>query len=257
MIRAFLFDLDGTLVQTEKLKALSYAIASQRLLGLDEPDQRAVEAYRAIVGSEREVASRFVMDQLGLEPELRSRMESEGADQPWSLLTTMRKSIYDEMVADPQVLRDNQWPHTIGLLRIVKEAGCRTALTTMSHREEALHVLRAIGLEETLDLVLARDDVTKPKPDPEIYLKALEILDVAPNEAMVLEDSPMGVRAAVAAGANVIALAAPFTTAGLHRDQVLPHAWVVHEPDELLDTVQRLMDDHDRTAHPTQETRGA
>ena len=49
MIRAITFDLDGTLVQSEKLKAQAYAIAVQRLRGLPEPDSRAVEAYREIV----------------------------------------------------------------------------------------------------------------------------------------------------------------------------------------------------------------
>ncbi|MQG76373.1 MAG: hypothetical protein FI703_03470 [SAR202 cluster bacterium] len=58
MIRAIMFDLDGTLVQSEKLKAQSYAIAAQRLLGSSEPDARAVEAYREIVGAERHVTSR-------------------------------------------------------------------------------------------------------------------------------------------------------------------------------------------------------
>ncbi len=50
LIRAIMFDLDGTLVQSEKLKAQSYAIAAQRILGLPEPDPRAIEAYREIVG---------------------------------------------------------------------------------------------------------------------------------------------------------------------------------------------------------------
>ena len=48
MIRAFLFDLDGTLVQTEKLKGLSYAIDVQRLLGLSQADQRAIDSYREV-----------------------------------------------------------------------------------------------------------------------------------------------------------------------------------------------------------------
>ena len=70
MIRAVIFDLDGTLVQSEKMKARSYAIAVQKLLGLSEPDPRAIEASRKIVGSSREVASRFVMKQLDLETKL-------------------------------------------------------------------------------------------------------------------------------------------------------------------------------------------
>ena len=60
-----MFDLDGTLVRSEKLKAQSYAIAAQRLLGLPEPDPRAIEAYREIVGAAGDVASRHIMDKLG------------------------------------------------------------------------------------------------------------------------------------------------------------------------------------------------
>ena len=58
MINAIMFDLDGTLVQSEKLKARSYAIAVQRLRQLPVPDDRAIEAYREIVGAARDVASR-------------------------------------------------------------------------------------------------------------------------------------------------------------------------------------------------------
>jgi len=61
MIKAIVFDLDGTLVQSEKLKAQSYAIAVQRLRGLAGPETRAVEAYREIVGASREVASRHIV----------------------------------------------------------------------------------------------------------------------------------------------------------------------------------------------------
>ncbi len=138
MIRAIMFDLDGTLVQSEKLKAQSYAIAAQRVLGLPEPDLRAIEAYREIVGAARDVASRHIMDRLGLESELSSLMTEYGASEPWGVLTAMREATYDDMVADPQVIRDNQWPHTIGLLRIARETYCRTGLATMSYREEAL-----------------------------------------------------------------------------------------------------------------------
>ncbi len=249
MIRAIMFDLDGTLVQSEKLKAQSYAIAAQRVLGLPEPDLRAIEAYREIVGAARDVASRHIMDRLGLESELSSLMTEYGASEPWGVLTAMREATYDDMVADPQVIRDNQWPHTIGLLRIARETYCRTGLATMSYREEALHILRALDLEQSLDLVLTREDVEQPKPDPEIYQLAAEKLEVPAEECLVLEDSPNGVRAGVAAGMNVIAVATPFTVAGLHSSQVLEHAWVVHDPEKLLDMVRDRVAQHNRTSH--------
>ncbi len=249
MIRAIMFDLDGTLLQSEKLKAQSYAIAAQRVRTLPEPDPQAVEAYREIVGAAREVASRHIMDRLGLEAELVPLMNEHGASEPWEVLTALRTAIYDDMVADPQVIRDNQWPHTVGLLRVARETYCRTGLATMSYREEALHVLRALDLEQTLDVVLTREDVEQPKPDPEIYRLAAEKLEVPPEECLVLEDSPNGVRAGVAAGMNVIAVAMPFTVAGLHSNQVLEHAWVVHDPEKLLEVVGDRIAEHNRTVH--------
>ena len=249
MIKAIMFDLDGTLVQSEKLKALSYAIAAQRLRQLADPDPRAIEAYREIVGASRDVASRHIMDTLELEALLRPLMDQHGVIQPLEVLSAMRKEIYDDMVADPHVLRDNQWPHTVDLLRVATEAGCRTALATMSYRQEALHVLGALDLERSLDVVLTREDVQQPKPDPEIYLLAAQKLDTDPVDCLVLEDSPNGVRAGVAAGMNVIAVATPFTMAGLRSSQVLDHAWVVHDSDALLDVVKDRIAEHNRTAH--------
>ncbi len=249
MIEAIMFDLDGTLIQSEKLKAQAYAIAAQRLLSLSEPDPRAIEAYRQIVGASREVASRHIMESLGLEVELRPLMAEYGASEAAEVLTAMRTAIYDSMVADPQVIRDNQWPHTVGLLRVARETYCQTALATMSFRSEVLHVLKSLDLEGTLNLVLTREDVEQPKPDPEIYLMASSMLEVAPQDCIVIEDSPNGVRAGVAAGMNVIAFATPFTIAGLHSSQVLEHPWVVHEPEKLLEVVRERVAEHNRTAH--------
>ena len=244
-----MFDLDGTLVQSEKMKALSYAIAVQRLRGLAEPDAKAIEAYREIVGASREVASRHVMESLGLEEELRPLLARYAASEAWEVLTAIRVAIYDQMVADPQVIRDNQWPHTVDLLQMAKEYFCCTALATMSNRKEALHVVRSLDLERSLDVIATREDVQQPKPDPEIYLLAARKLEVQPEECLVLEDSPNGVRAGVAAGMNVVAVATPFTIAALHSNQVLEHAWVVHDPATLLDTVRGRIEEHNRSAH--------
>ena len=62
MINVIIFDLDGTLMQSGNIKAQSYAIAVQRMRGLAEPEPRAIEAYREIVGSAGEVATRHVIE---------------------------------------------------------------------------------------------------------------------------------------------------------------------------------------------------
>jgi len=249
MIRAIVFDLDGVLVQSEKLKAQAYAITVQRLRSLAEPDPRAIEAYRTVVGAAREVAAEFIVDELGLEPDLRPAMKEYGVSEPWQALTKMRLAIYDDMVADPQVLRDNQWPHAVGMLRLAKETGCQTALATSSSREMTLHALRALDVERSLDLVLTREDVEKPKPDPEIYLLAAKKLDLSPKECLVIDDSPNGVRAGVAAGMSVIAFATPFTIKSLHESEVLGHDRILHDSDDLLEMVRQVIQDHERTVH--------
>ena len=249
MIRAMVFDMDGVLVQNEKLKALSVAMAVQRLRGLPEPDPAGIEAYRDMVGASREVVSRHIVDKLGLDADLRPLMAKYGASETWEVLGAMRRAIYDEMVADPQVVRDNQWPHTVDLLRVAKKNLCRTGLATLSARDEALHFVRALGLEEVLDVVLAREDVKRGKPDPEIYLLAAERLEVQPQECVVIEDSPNGVRAGLAAGMNVVAFGTPFTIDSLHSAGLVEDRWIVHDPDKLADVVQRRIDEHSRTAH--------
>ncbi len=87
-------------------------------------------------------------------------------------------------------------------------------------------MLRSLDLERSLDAVLTREDVQRPKPDAELYLLAAQRLNVPPQECLVLEDSPNGVRAGVAARMSVVAIATPLN----HSSQVLEHARVVRAP---------------------------
>ena len=121
MIKAIIFDLDGVLVQTEKLKSLAYAKAVQRIRGLPEPDSRASDSYREVVGAPRETTSTHVMNKLGLEADLRPLMAKYGVSRLVDALTAVRYEIYYEMVGDPQVIRDNQWPHAIDVLKVAKK----------------------------------------------------------------------------------------------------------------------------------------
>ena len=74
-------------------------------------------------------------------------------------------------------------------------------------------------------------------------------MGVQPQDCLVLEDSPNGVQAGVAAGMNVVAVATPFTVAGLHSGQLLDHHWVVHEPEKLVEVVRDRIAEHNRQAH--------
>ena len=73
----------------------------------------------------------------------------------------------------------------------------------------------------------------------------------------MIEDSPSGVRAGVAAGMNVIAFATPFTIKGLHDSKVLGHDRILHDSDELLKMVRQVVQEHERAVHGNDPGKGA
>ncbi|MEV5071716.1 HAD family phosphatase [Microbacterium sp. LMI12-1-1.1] len=103
------------------------------------------------------------------------------------------------------------------LLANLRDAGIKTGLVTMSMRRMAQTVVDLIDFE-AFDVVIAGDDATRPKPFPDPYLQACEVLGVAPHETVAIEDSPNGLRSAVASGAAVIGvpLMVSLTGAGAH-----------------------------------------
>jgi beta-phosphoglucomutase-like phosphatase (HAD superfamily) len=82
----------------------------------------------------------------------------------------------------------------------------RLAIVSGAAREEIVPVVAAAGLGELFATIVADDDVTRGKPDPESYLLALSALGAAPEETLVFEDTEAGVASAKAAGTRVVAL---------------------------------------------------
>lgn len=174
---ALLFDLDGTLVDTEALHLKAYgdifreagreidmAYYVARIAG------RSNEAILADAFPERPVGEHVVM-----------------ADRKEALY----RSFVAALAPTPGLNALLDWAERHGLPR---------AVVTNAPRANATHVLTALGVAERFDCVIASGEVARPKPDPEPYLTALERLGVAVPNAVVFEDSLSGVRAGVAAG---------------------------------------------------------
>jgi beta-phosphoglucomutase-like phosphatase (HAD superfamily) len=249
MIKVILFDLDGVLVQTEKLKALAYAKAIQRIRRLPSPDFNASNAYREVVGAPREIISTHVMKKMGLEEELRALMTKYRLTTPQDALTALRYEIYYEMVGDSQIIRDNQWPYTVDVLKVAKENGCLTGLATLSKRKDVTHVVNSLNLKSYLDVVITAEDVTKGKPDPQIYLLAAQKLGIPPKECLVLEDSVNGIKSGLAAGMSVVAIATPFTKPSIFASKIIEKSWIVRESKNVAKVVQKRIQEHNRIAH--------
>lgn len=166
MILAVIFDLDGTLVETEELKALSYARATVEL----RPELReaeVVEAFKEVVGLSRQEVAKGLLQRFGLEAAARARMAEFGVSSPWQAYVQVRQRLYEAMLADPAMLRRQQYPHNIALLHESRQQGCLVALASMSYCQQVRRVLEVLGLTDAFDFVASRDDVENGKPDVE------------------------------------------------------------------------------------------
>lgn len=252
MIKAMVFDLDGTLVQTERLKALSYARAAVELCPFGRAqdaldiltEAEVMEAFKEVVGLSRREVAKALIQRFALEETSRLRMAEFGVDTPWQAFVQVRMRFYDAMLADPEVLRDNQWPHNVSLLHQARQTGCKVGLATMSRCHQAQRVLEILNLRDAFDFVATRDDVERGKPDPEIYQLVAQELGVAPGECLVIEDSPSGVKAALAAGMHVVAVTTPFTRESLHQASLLPAGHIVDDPSKLAQVIEHVISHH-------------
>ena len=178
-VEAILFDMDGLVLDTEKLytrfwqeaaNALGYPMTKEQALGMRSLNRGAGLAkmqsyfgetvdYDAIRGKRIEMMDAFV--------------EKEGV--------TLKPGIHE-------------------LLAYLKEKGIKTAIATSSPLERTILYLSSVGLEKSFDELVSGYMVEKGKPEPDIYLYAAGKLGVEPSNCMVLEDSPAGILAAHRAG---------------------------------------------------------
>jgi HAD superfamily hydrolase (TIGR01509 family) len=179
-----LFDMDGTLVDSEKIWDLSLAELASRLGGELSPSARA-----AMVGSNLASALHLLHDDLGV---VGGDLDS---DSRWLLDRT--KHYFGHGLP---------WqPGARELLEAVRAAGIPTALVTSTHRDLVDVALRSIGAHY-FDVAVCGDEVSHNKPHPESYLTAAALLGAAPADCVAIEDSPTGIAAAEAAGCAVLAV---------------------------------------------------
>nr|AFD03356.1 HAD-superfamily hydrolase [uncultured bacterium W5-47b] len=232
MIKAIIFDLDGTLVQTEILKAHSYGRALEQLSNGRVNEDNVVNSFKELVGLSRNEVAKKLIEQYG-DNIVRDHIESENESLP-ELLIERRLNIYHNILSDPAILPKYSCRHNIKLLKTVMEKRFKTGLATMSNCEQVKKVLKIIKLEDHFDCIITRDEVNNAKPDPEIYLKMLEKLKVDKKEAIIIEDSVSGIKAALAAGIIVFAVTNSLTRDKVNNSRIIDSTFIINDRRGLI-----------------------
>ena len=198
-LRAIIFDVDGTLAETEELhrRAFNETFAAR---GLDWHWDR--DRYRELLqvtgGKER------------MAHDLAQRGLAAG-DHDIPALHRAKTDRYTDLMARGEIaLR----PGIADLIRSGREAGVRLAIATTTSRPNIDALVRAtLGREagDLFDAIAAGDEVRAKKPAPDVYLLALDRLGIPPEEAVALEDSVNGLMSARGAGLRCVVSPATYT----------------------------------------------
>jgi len=199
-----------------------------------------VAAFEDFVGLSRQEVAVGLMQRFGLEEAALARMGEFGVESPWQTFVRIRLGIYEALLSDSELVLAHRYPHNIALLRDVRRRGYPAALATQSQRKQALRVLEILGISDEFDVIVTREDIEHGKPDPEMHLLVARELGVEAGECLAIEDSPAGIRAALAAGAQAIAVTTDLTRQQFRDTEILDRSHVVDDPRVLPALVQRL-----------------
>ncbi|MBP3983567.1 HAD family phosphatase [Pseudoxanthomonas helianthi] len=178
---AVIFDMDGLMLDSERAMLRSWTAAAAETGRDIDPSQ-----WLRMVGHGDAVCLTI----------LEERMSAVQARE----LMARCQALYEMEMEAGLPLR----PGVLELLQWLAQRGIRCGVATSTHRPRAPRKLQAAGLADYFDAIATGNDVTKSKPAPDIYLLAAQRLGVAPARCLALEDSPTGVRAALAAGMHAV-----------------------------------------------------
>lgn len=231
MTKAVIFDLDGTLIQTEVLKARSYAKAIHQLTKGKIREEQVLDGFSSFVGLSRTE----VVEGLSLEFMSALAPVYPGRKPGFirQAIISKRLEIYGDMINNSEILSGFFCPFNIGLLNSLHKDNYITALATMSHLAEAERMLSVMRIRDKLSVIVTKDNVAIGKPDPEIYLKVSSTLGIKPEECLVIEDSVNGIKAAVNAGMTVFAVTNDITRESVHKAEVLESRYIIDDLTEL------------------------
>jgi putative hydrolase of the HAD superfamily len=188
LIKAVIFDFDGLIIDTETAWYDAYR-ETLSLYKLELP----LELYVKTIGSDDTVLFEYLKEQLG---------ESCNLEE----IEAKAKNIHQVKMKTPQACKGVK-----EYLEEAKKLRYKIALASSSTKEWVTDYLNKLGLLHYFDLIISRDDVDKIKPAPDLYLKAIEVLNINSTDAVAFEDSLNGLQAALSAGLKCVIVPNPVT----------------------------------------------
>lgn len=182
-IKAFIFDLDGTLIDTEKIYRQVWPQA-MKSLGYEYTDVQYLS-----------------MRSLGRPYAPAKFKEWYGQDFDYDGARRVRKGLFDAYVAEHGIEIKKG---AIELLEYIRSKGIVTAIATATDLDRAEEYLKFVGLYGYFDKVISATMVDEGKPSPKVYQYASMELGFEPSECVAVEDAPNGIKSAYSAGLKVI-----------------------------------------------------
>ncbi len=181
---AYLFDMDGTLVNSEPLKGKALAAACANYGASVD-----FTIYKNVMGESWHVVTGHFFNVAGIAPVL-------------SEFNTYFRKHYEALLLESLELNHGAKAY----IRQLKANGKQCGVVSSAATWMVDNILTALGLEDAFDVVITQEHVSAHKPDPEAYDLALSKLGVSPAQAIVFEDSTAGIQSGLASGCQVIAI---------------------------------------------------
>ncbi|MCI9616734.1 MAG: HAD family phosphatase [Eubacterium sp.] len=183
MIRAVIFDMDGLMIDSERV---TYECFRKYLK--DKDTDMTEEFYKTLLGQTIKVCKQKVLDQFGKDFSYEDCVKQ------------VHEMLDERLLIEGVPIKKG----LIELLKYLKENHYKMIVATSSERIRVDKILKNAGILEFFDDSICGDEVENGKPNPEVFLKACEKLGVRGDEALVLEDSEAGIQAAFDGGIKVI-----------------------------------------------------